>query len=227
MPAQSEENRLKNFAGFFKSYMGVMPLVTAAFAPVLTLAKAIPVFESQKTSLATFSGLFGFLLVAWVFSARSVFVPVMTNRFDPSGTAPLTSLTPLRRFVAWLGRYGFRTLASIAPLFLVGLSAFCYIDYLRKLDAVLDQLQANAATQHLPQLSRDQLLRNGTLFSLPGSTTLQILYIGIFVSAEFAFVAMALREYGYSTLGIKEQEIMSGAWAKSTPHPAPAESDNS
>ena len=47
--------------------MSVMPLITAALAPVLTLAKAIPVFDRQKTSLATFPGLFGFLMVAWVY----------------------------------------------------------------------------------------------------------------------------------------------------------------
>jgi hypothetical protein len=74
-----QENRLKNSASFFKGYMGVMPLVTAALAPLLTLAKAIPVFESQKTSLATFSGLFGLLFVAWVFYARGIFVPAMTG----------------------------------------------------------------------------------------------------------------------------------------------------
>jgi hypothetical protein len=68
--AMVQENRLRKFASFFKGYMGVMPLVTAAVAPLLTMMKAIPVFESQKTALATYSGLLGFLLLAWVFYVR-------------------------------------------------------------------------------------------------------------------------------------------------------------
>jgi hypothetical protein len=35
-------NRLCVFASAFKGYMSVMPLVTAALAPLLTLLKAIP-----------------------------------------------------------------------------------------------------------------------------------------------------------------------------------------
>jgi CheY-like chemotaxis protein len=39
---QTSDNRLRRFASFFRGYMGVMPLVTAAFAPVLTMLRAIP-----------------------------------------------------------------------------------------------------------------------------------------------------------------------------------------
>jgi hypothetical protein len=81
-PIQS--NRLKNFAQLFKGYMGVMPMVTAATAPILTLVKAIPVYNSQKTSLATYSGLLGFLVVAWVFYARAGFVRAMVPGFRRS-----------------------------------------------------------------------------------------------------------------------------------------------
>src|SRR5436190_1833649 len=73
MSATVQDNRLRAFAGFFKGYMGIMPLVTAAVAPLLTIMKAVPVFESQKSTLATYSGLLGFLLVAWVFYARRAF----------------------------------------------------------------------------------------------------------------------------------------------------------
>lgn len=45
--AESTDN-LEEFAKAFKSYMGIMPLVTAALAPLLTFLKAIPVYQSQK-----------------------------------------------------------------------------------------------------------------------------------------------------------------------------------
>src|SRR6266849_5980717 len=64
------QNRLRVFAGAFKGYMGVMPLVTAALAPLLTLLKAIPTYESQRTTLATLSGVLGFLTLAWLFYVR-------------------------------------------------------------------------------------------------------------------------------------------------------------
>lgn len=214
-PNTPNDNRLKKFAAFFKGYMGVMPLVTAAFAPVLTLAHAIPVFESQRTSLATISGLIGFLLVAWLFSARSVIVPIMANRFDPSGMLPLDTLPPRARFVAYMGRYGYRAIAMITPLLLIGLSSFCYFYYLQRMDRVLDSMQQqNLAVNHRTT-SRIQLLQDGAVFSLHDGTLLEVLYVGIFINAEAAFVTMALREYGYSELKIKEEEIMSGRWAKS------------
>src|SRR5437899_1051201 len=75
----AQENRLRKFAGFFKGYMGIMPLVTAGLAPLLTMMKAIPVFESQKSTLATYSGLLGFLLLAWVFYARRAFAVAMVH----------------------------------------------------------------------------------------------------------------------------------------------------
>src|ERR1700722_20091964 len=64
------QNRLQVFADAFKSYMGVMPVVTAALAPLLTFLKAIPTYESQRTTLATLSGTLGFLLLAWLFYVR-------------------------------------------------------------------------------------------------------------------------------------------------------------
>jgi hypothetical protein len=64
------ENRLRVFANSFKAYMSVMPIVTAALAPILTFLKAIPMYETERTTLATLSGILGFLLLAWIFYVR-------------------------------------------------------------------------------------------------------------------------------------------------------------
>jgi hypothetical protein len=66
--AQSAQNRLSVFADAFKSYMGVMPVVAAALAPLLTFLKATPTYESQRVTLATLSGILGLLLLAWLFT---------------------------------------------------------------------------------------------------------------------------------------------------------------
>src|SRR5579863_5651828 len=139
---------------------------------------------------------------------------VMTNRFDPSGTMPLKSLAPFPRIVAGAGRYGFRLVASILPLFLICLSAFWYVYHLRRLDAVLDVLQAHYLSVHQSAANRDLLLKNGTDFSING-TLLEILYMGIFVSAELAFVAMALREYGYQ-VALAERSAIGGLDSQSS-----------
>lgn len=67
---ESQENRLLTFANIFKGYMGVMPIVTAALAPVLTAMNVIPVYDSQRKPLAAMAGILGFLLLAWVFYVR-------------------------------------------------------------------------------------------------------------------------------------------------------------
>ncbi len=72
-PGAVTPNSFSGFATFLRGYMGVMPVITAAFAPVLTLSNAIPVYSQQAKSLATMSGLLGFLTVAWVFYARHTF----------------------------------------------------------------------------------------------------------------------------------------------------------
>ncbi len=38
----AQQNRLSLFANVFKGYMGIMPTVTAALAPILTAMNALP-----------------------------------------------------------------------------------------------------------------------------------------------------------------------------------------
>ncbi|WP_263353369.1 hypothetical protein [Acidicapsa acidisoli] len=197
-----------------------MPLITAALAPILTLAKAIPVFESQKTSLATFCGLFGFLLVAWVFYARGIFVPAMTgslSRAIGSGDYKPDWYETLSRI---LSHQGVGMMITCAPLALILLSADCYLSYSQKLDGALDQIQisvsksAGTSSQAEPsprkQGRQDLLGTWGADQSIPGAGWLQIEYLGIFLCAELAFVLMGLREYAYGTLQISEREVLSG-----------------
>jgi hypothetical protein len=180
MDPVSQENRFRGFAKFFKGYMGVMPIVTAAVAPFFTLARAIPVFDVQRTELALYSGLFGFLLVAYVFYAREVFVRSMF-------TGPMMSLS--------------RCYMYLLPLALIIGSAVCYFEYNAHLDTTVYKLN----TLSSGKVDRTMALQSaGVKFPLEHGVVLQIFYLGMFSAAEMAFVLMALREYALDKANISE-----------------------
>jgi hypothetical protein len=109
---ESQENRLQIFANVFKGYMGIMPIVTAALAPLLTAMNVIPAYESQRKPLATMAGILGFLLLGWLFYVRR--------------TIALGSL-----------KHGYRWFFNSCPLFLIAGSIVCYVSYANTLDSSL------------------------------------------------------------------------------------------
>lgn len=168
-PQKSQENRLRIFANVFKSYMGVMPLVTAALAPLLTAMGAIPMYRALREPLATLSGILGFLLVAWVFYVRR--------------TIALGSITR-----------GPRAIINLLPVLLIAGSIWCYIDYGRMLDTSITEVIKSRPTTETNS-SRSYVLKTwGSDNLIPSGGTLQLLYLGIFLLAESAFVLMAIRE---------------------------------
>jgi hypothetical protein len=177
----SQQNRLLVFANVFKGYMGVMPLVTAALAPLLTALNVIPTYDPQRKPLATIAGVLGFLLVAWLFYVRR--------------TIALGSITR-----------GYRTFFNFLPLLLIGGSIGCYVGYAHALDnSLADILAAN------PLVTRTQALGAWTMdHAIPGAIQLQLLYLGMFLFAEAAFVMMALREYANDVQGVSEYQWMFG-----------------
>jgi hypothetical protein len=196
-----QENRLRKFASFFKGYMGVMPVVTAAFAPLLTMLKAVPVFESQKSMLATYSGLLGFLLLGWVFYARGTLAKLMVSRpslgLDAFGRAYISVMQ-------WL-------LTILLPLTLIWLSLTNYLDYLKLLETSIVDARLSAHHLYTDIVSRHDVLEKwGQREPIVQATSLQYHYLGIFLYAELAFVVMALREYAYGVLKISETSILGG-----------------
>lgn len=179
---ESQENRLLAFANIFKGYMGVMPIVTAALAPVLTAMNVIPVYESQRKPLAAMAGILGFLLLAWVFYVRR--------------TIALGSIKP-----------GYRTFFNLCPLILVLASVFCYVSYTNTLDTSLAQI-SQACSGITRALALGTWSENN---AVPASLRLQLLYLGMFLFAEAAFVLMALREYSIDVLRISEHDWMFGS----------------
>ena len=177
----AQDNRLSLFAHVFKSYMGIMPIVTAALAPLLTALNVIPVFEIQRKPLATIAGALGFLLIAWIFYVRR--------------TIALGSITP-----------GFRWIFNLLPLVLILGSVGCYVGYARLLESSLTSLAAGN-----PALSRLQTLNlsDQSIF-IPNNVGLQLLYLGMFLCAEGAVVMMAIRDYCYHVRHVSEYDWMFG-----------------
>ncbi len=191
--ADSQQTRLKLFANVFKSYMGVMPMVTAALAPLLTALNVLPMYAPQRKALATMAGVMGFLLLAWLFYVRR--------------TIALGSI-----------RHVYRTIFNVVPLLLILGSLGCYVAYAHTLEASLNKiLESN------PTLKRSDALGSWTVeHPAPEMVELQLLYLGMFLLAEAAFVMMALREYANDVRGASEYEWMFGVQDGSVPRLADA-----
>ena len=185
---QSQENRLGVFANLFKGYMSIMPMVTAALAPLLTAMNVLPGYESQRKPLAVMAGVLGFLMLAWLFYVRR--------------TIALGSITP-----------GFRWIFNLCPLALVLGSVRCYVGYSEAFDeSVSKVLKVN------PSLTWTDAVGNWSNANhVPSSSQLQLLYLGLFLFAEAAFVMMALREYANDVRRISEYDWMFGTQDGSPP----------
>ena len=171
-----------------------MPMVTAELAPLLTFLRAIPTYESQRTTFATVTGVLGFLTLAWLFHVRT--------------TIALGSLTR-----------GYRFLINITPfLLIVGTLAF-FIGYFQILGKSTDDALELAQENPGKYIEYDKtstfktgsdVLKQWDDRPVPYGISLQLLYLGIFPSAECAFVMMALREYINDTRRVSELEWMFG-----------------
>lgn len=92
------------------------------------------------------------------------------------------------------GRGQAKLVVETFVLTLIGLVIFCIISYHRSLDESLKD----------PSLD----LANTPAHRIQGSTGLMLLYMGIFVFAEAAFVLMALREYLQDLLKLSDEQII-------------------
>jgi hypothetical protein len=206
---------LSTFSRFFKGYMGVMPVFVAALAPVLTLTRVIPVYQQQRFSLATFAGLLGFLLVAWVFYLRHHMARALfRGKTVGKAITVVMSIMPLMLIAATVWAY-----ADYNSTINKSVAAIRVWEYQRSIgpvQALLSNLKEDPEKSmtilalSIPKkqiISRtDALLEDD--FPLPYSTRLMFSYLGIFVFAELAFVLMALREYLQTLLSITDERLI-------------------
>lgn len=67
-----------------------------------------------------------------------------------------------------------------------------------------------AKVQPSPDSLRRYVLQTTGLDDIPSFTRLNILYLGIFLSAEIALILMALKEYAKEAMGLTERDLMLG-----------------
>lgn len=179
-----EPARFTAFAHFFKAYMGTASVVTASLPIPVAAFHLIPTYEAQTKYLSTYTSMFCFLMLAYFFYIRH-----------------------------WLGRLMFytkadgevalRRLISLVPLLLIMASfglVYLYHHYLARSLGFF--LEAGVMS------STADVLKTTDAREIPDSVALTLCYVGMFVTAEAAFILMALREYLQDVLKIKDTSLI-------------------
>ncbi len=183
-PEAHEPARFAAFAQFFKAYMGTASVVTASLPIPVAALHLIPTYAAQEKFLSTYTSLFCFLMLGYFFYVRH-----------------------------WLGRLMFATRAdghvrlrsflAFVPLVLIlsslGLVAL-YHHYLMQSLLVFTQQGVMSSTT--------DILKAVDYREIPYSLQLTVCYLGMFLTAESAFILMALREYLQDVLKIQDASLI-------------------
>ncbi len=223
--APRSPERLRAFVRFFKGYMSLSSLVTAALPIPVTAFRLIPTYKAQTGVLSVYTSLFCFLILGFIFYSRHslarLMFPEYLDKSIPSGSLGPRRLS--RAFIKYL------------PLLLILLSiefVFIYQTYWtrsvsqRRADIALggyyfapgpQSQPPSAQSQTVPATKRYQpedvqdkeILETKDGF-IPYATLLMIFYIGIFVTAETSFILMAIREFLQDVVGLTERDLIIG-----------------
>ncbi len=180
--------RVTAFLIFFKGYMGLAALVTASLPIPVNQFQLIPAYAAQSRQLATYTSLYCFLLLGFVFYSRHILAQWM--------------------FRDVLGRkWGLTRFTAFVPLVLIILSLSAIFIYNAQLQQSLAEGRAYLARQN--QVTNAQsLLSDSDLTAINDSTGLLAWYLSIFLFAEAAFGLMAIREYLQDVLHISDRQII-------------------
>ena len=184
-PAEPQKPvRFAAFAKFFKAYMGTASVVTASLPIPVAAFHLIPTYEAQSKFLSTYTSLFCFLMLAYLFYIRH-------------------SLGRLMFFTKPDGHVSLRMFVSVVPLLLILSSlglVFLYHRYL------LDSL--TQFTERGVMAPTADILRTADYRDIPDSIQLTVCYLGMFLTAEAAFILMALREYLQDVLTLQDANLI-------------------
>ncbi len=179
-----EPARFAAFAQFFKAYMGTASVITASLPIPVAAFHLIPTYEAQSKFLSTYTSMFCFLMLGYIFYIRH-------------------SLGRLMFFTKPDGHVRIRAFVSVVPFLLIlaslGLIAL-YHHYL------LDSL--TQFTERGVVASTADLLKSADYRDIPDSIALTVCYLGMFLTAEAAFILMALREYLQDALKIQDTNLI-------------------
>ena len=185
----NEAQAVQKFGRFFTGYMGTASLVTAALPIPVKSLHLIPAFTSQENFMNTYTSMSCFLVFAYVFYIRHTLARWMFARRGE--------------------HYALRFWVSVLPILFICCSIACAIGYHYELGWSLDALAAAGA-----RVPSSVLLSKIDAREIPGSGKLIVVYLGMFVFAESAFVLMAIREYLQDILRLDERDLIFGVASK-------------
>lgn len=190
-----QPRHIRAFAHFFKNYMSLSSVVTAALPIPITALGVLPTFQAHTKILSTYTSLFCFLILAFVFYRRHrlawFMFPHYIRQFMPHP----------RRYSVWIVRW--------LPAFFIVTTLICILVYHGFLGDTLNKIGTSADSL----ATNDKAAILGTPFYLipwENNVVLIVSYLGIFISAVSAFAMMAVREYLQDRLNISEQELVLG-----------------
>jgi hypothetical protein len=188
----TEPKRLQAFARFFKGYVGVSSVVTAALPIPATYIGLIPTYSFQTKLLSTYASLFCFLLLAFIFYIRHSLARLMF---------PDTSEKRLRREALA------RVLTALVPLVLIaGSLVFVFLYQSRLTTSVVNIRHASGLAY--PDVTDKALLEKSDASQIPEAPILMLFYLGIFMTAEAAFILMAIKEYLQDVSHVTDLELI-------------------
>jgi len=188
--AHSRPSRVESFVLFFRAYMNLASVVVAALPIPVTTLGLIPTFSAQTYLLSTYTSLFCFLVLGFVFYGRHQLAHYLFGE----------------DFSSWRDRVWWHVLAWL-PLVLTVVCFLLVIFYHTTLDDSLQILQAGPPAERVAHGDVGLLLLT-PLRAIPRRWTLLLTYVGMFVSAEAAFVVMAMKEYLQDLLGLSDQALI-------------------
>jgi hypothetical protein len=206
MPASRDSDipkgptRLEGFAKFFKRYMNVSSIVAAALPIPVTALGAIPTYKFQTTILSTYTSLFCFLILGFIFYSRHQLAKAMfPEHFQKRRPSRVVNSMLLVQ----------RSLVRLLPLILIIGSIFCAFQYQQLL---VSSVGRKVVAFDLPptEVPDEEILKRGLESQTPESRWLMIYYLGIFMMAEGAFILMAIQEYLQDLAMLGEMDVIRG-----------------
>jgi hypothetical protein len=181
-PIPVSPTRVVAFTKFFRTYMNLWTVVVASLPIPVTQLHWIPTYHSQAGFLSLYTSLFCFLLLALIFYNRHIIARSWFKGFLS-------------------GKQEFRSKSGVVVVLII-CSAVCVLAYHSTLEASIETIHS------IYGYSTKAILEDTDPTRIPDEGLLSVWYVGIFVTAEAAFILMALREYIQDLLGITDNELI-------------------
>jgi uncharacterized membrane protein len=180
--------RFAQFIRYFKNYLGLGSVLSAALPIPAKYLHLIPMYAAQASFMTVYVSTFCFLFLGFIFYSRHAIARWIFRGLRGSGGGPTV-------LIAWLP-LGL-ALASMALLF----------EYHLLLQTSAARVLENFRLQGV-NLTFERVLAETPYDGVVNSIPLMATFLGTFLAAETAFAVMAIREYLQDILGLSDSEIV-------------------